>query len=111
MTDEQRYRISQSIDQLPEALRRDSSVDYTEGVFHVTLNTRERFGLLGGIDTEKCAIDLTNIGEAVNKCWLQIPVFYPNVELIEHQVMPEHFHSLLRMKKGFMRKGKEKASH
>lgn len=105
MTDEQRYRISQSIGQLPEALQRDPSVDYAEGVFHVTLNVRERYAVLGVIDAEKRTINLTNIGEAVDMCWLQIPEFYPNVELIERQVMPEHFHGLLRMKKGFMRNG------
>ena len=105
MTDEQRYRISQSIGQLPEALQRDPSVDYTEGVFHVTLNVRDRNAVLGVIDVEKRTIDLTNIGETVDKCWLQISKFYPNVELIERQVMPEHFHGLLRMRKGFMRNG------
>lgn len=105
MTDEQRYRISQSIGQLPEALQRDPSVDYTEGIFHVTLNVRERYSVLGILDVNKHTIGLTNIGEAVDKCWLQIPKFYPNVELIERQVMPEHFHGLLRLKKGFMRNG------
>lgn len=105
MTGEQRYRITQSISQLPEALQRDRSVDYTEGVFHVTLNVRERYGVLGVINVEKRSIELTNIGMAVDKCWLQIPDFYPNVELIERQVMPEHFHGLLRIKKGFMSNG------
>ena len=105
MTDEQRHWISQNMDQLPDALRRDPSVNYTEGVFHVTLNVRERYSLLGIIDAEKHTIDLTKMGEAVDRCWLQIPEFYPNVELIERQVMPEHFHGLLRMKKGFMRNG------
>ncbi len=105
MTDEQRYRISQSIGQLPESLQRDPSIDYTEGVFHVTLNVRERYSVLGVIDASRHTINLTDIGDAVDKCWLQIPEFYPNVELIERQVMPEHFHGLIRMKKGFMRNG------
>lgn len=105
MTDEQRYRISQNIDVLPDALHRDPSVDYTEGVFHVTLNVRERYTVLGKIDVQNKTINLTEIGEAVDKCWQQIPNFYPNVELIEHQVMPEHFHGLLRMSKGYMRNG------
>lgn len=107
MTEEQRYRITQNIEALPDALRRDPSVDYTEGVFHVTLNVRERYSVLGVIDTQSHTIDLTDIGKAVDKCWLQIPLFYPNVELIECQVMPEHFHGLLRMKKGFMRNGRK----
>lgn len=105
MTDEQRYRINKNIEVLPHALQRDPSVDYAEGVFHVTLNVRERHAVLGTIDAEKMEITLTEIGKAVEKCWLQIPSSYPNVELIEHQVMPEHFHGLLRMKRGFMRNG------
>lgn len=105
MTDEQRYRIGKNIEVLPDALLRDPSVDYTEGTFHVTLNVRERYAVLGAIDAEKQEIHLTDIGNAVDKCWLQIPDFYPNVEVIEHQVMPEHFHGLLRMSKGFMRNG------
>lgn len=105
MTDEQRYRISQNIEALPDALQRDPSIDYAEGVFHVTLNVRERYSVLGKIDVENKTINLTDIGEAVDKCWQQIPSFYPNVELIEHQVMPEHFHGLLRMHKGYMRNG------
>lgn len=105
MTDEQRYRINKNIEVLPHALQRDPSVDYAEGVFHVTLNVRERHAVLGTIDAEKLEITLTEIGKAVEKCWLQIPSFYPNVELIEHQVMPEHFHGLLRMKRSFMRNG------
>lgn len=105
MTEEQRYRISQSIEALPDALRRDPSINYSEGVFHVTLNVRERYCVLGAIDTQKRTINLTDIGEAVDKCWLQIPKFYPNVELIEHQVMPEHFLGLLRMKTSYMRNG------
>lgn len=105
MTEEQRYWISKSIEALPDALQRDPSVNYTEGIFHVTLNVRERYSVLGTIDSQREEIHLTAIGEAVDKCWLQIPDFYPNVELIERQVMPEHFHGLLRMKKGFMRNG------
>lgn len=105
MTDEQRYRISQNVEDLPDAHRRDSSQDYVEGVFHVTLNVRERYSVLGTIDVAMRSIHLTKIGEAVEKCWMQIPQFYPNVELIEKQVMPEHFHGLLRMKEGFMRNG------
>ncbi|MBQ0046997.1 MAG: hypothetical protein KBT33_05720 [Prevotellaceae bacterium] len=64
MTDEQRYRIGQSIGQLPESLQRDPYVDYTEGVFHVTLNVRERYSVLGVIDADKHTISLTEIGEA-----------------------------------------------
>ena len=105
MTDEQRYRIAQNIEVLSDALQRDPSVDYTEGVFHVTLNVRERYAVLGQINAEKLEIELTEIGKAVEKCWLQIPEFYPNVELIERQIMPEHFHGLLRMKRGFMKNG------
>ena len=33
------------------------------------------------------------------RCWLDIPSFHPQVELLDAQGMPEHFHGLLHLKK------------
>ena len=79
MTDEQRYRIGQSIGQLPESFQRDPYVDYTEGVFHVTLNVRERYSVLGVIDADKHTISLTEIGEAKDTSIIKMLVssFFP----------------------------------
>ncbi len=38
---------------------------------------------------------VNNIGELVQKCWLDIPIHFPNVDLDECIVMPNHFHGIL----------------
>ena len=93
---------------LPPALRRDPSVDYYEGCFMVTLNVRDVCPVLGMMAGHPMAADdspdaphveLSALGEQVLQCWQQIPQYYPNVELLEAQVMPEHFHGLLRIRR------------
>ena len=41
---------------------------------------------------------LTPLGEKVLSCWRRIPEFWLMVELLECQVMPDHFHGLLFVK-------------
>lgn len=109
LSDNQVKQIEEKIAQTPDALKRDTSINYTEGYFFVTFNIRNRLPLLGQIDgyynpstkeVTNPGVRLTELGEAVLSCWNQIPSFYPNVQLIEAQVMPEHFHGLLFMKAG-----------
>lgn len=42
--------------------------------------------------------DLTPLGKAVEDCWEAIPRFYPQVQIIGKQVMPDHFHGILWVK-------------
>ena len=46
----------------------------------------------------KVYMPLTPLGEKVLSCWRRIPEFWPMVELLECQVMPDHFHGLLFVK-------------
>ena len=39
--------------------------------------------------------ELTPLGKAVEECWEAIPRFYPQVQIIGKQVMPDHFHGIL----------------
>ena len=89
------FKIRQHQQELPEALRRAALADYWEGVFSITINTRNRRPLLGFIRNGE--FYPSKVGQAVAECWLKIPEFYPQAELIIHQVMPEHFHGLLRL--------------
>lgn len=91
---------------VPEPLQRDPCANYFEGYCSITLTVREKAPVLGYIegraDAEEGAPDYpavrcTEVGEGVMRCWQQIPQFHPNVTLIEAQVMPDHFHGLLRM--------------
>lgn len=38
---------------------------------------------------------LTPLGEKVLACWLRIPDYWPQIELISSVVMPDHFHGIL----------------
>lgn len=42
--------------------------------------------------------ELTALGKAVEECWEAIPQFYPQVQIIRKQVMPDHFHGILWVK-------------
>ena len=42
--------------------------------------------------------ELTALGKAVEECWEAIPHFYPQVQIIRKQVMPDHFHGILWVK-------------
>lgn len=89
------FKIRQHQQELPEALRRAALADYREGVFSITINTRDRRPLLGFIRNGE--FYHSKVGQAVAECWQKIPEYYPQAELIIHQVMPEHFHGLLRL--------------
>ena len=39
--------------------------------------------------------ELTPLGKAVEECWEAIPRFYPQVQIIGKQTMPDHFHGIL----------------
>lgn len=106
LTPEQQTQMDEKLLQTPDALRRTSDIDYTEGYFFVTLNVHDRLPILGSVtgrylpDTKQvldAGVHLTALGEAVMRCWMDIPTFHPQVELLDAQVMPEHFHGLLHL--------------
>lgn len=68
--------------------------DYAaSGGYFVTICSRGRACLFGGIDDG--AIYLSPIGEIVSGCWLEIPQHFPDAELDEWIVMPNHIHGIL----------------
>lgn len=97
------YAIQEVNNAKPRALQRDPLVDYTEGYFFVTLSVHDRLPILGDIreqiNSQPSHIEcrLTALGEKVLRCWHEIPAHYPNVQLIEAQVMPDHFHGLMHL--------------
>ena len=42
--------------------------------------------------------ELTELGRAVAACWEAIPKFYPQIQILAKQVMPDHFHGILWVK-------------
>jgi len=100
-------KILQKEADMPDALKRDPLTNYFEGYFFVTLNTRNEAPILSsisghvggeGADAPHCAY--TELGQKVKEAWERNPQFYPGVEVIACEVMPEHFHGLLRLNQG-----------
>lgn len=107
LTPRQIAKIRQKNAVTPDALKRNPLNDYTEGWFHVTLNTRNEAPVLGYLKGDPDADDgtenaprcvLTELGRKVEESWKATSTYYPEVEIDAFQVMPEHVHGLLHLK-------------
>ncbi len=68
--------------------------DYsTEGLYFVTICTRGKQRYFGEIQQGRN--HLSAIGEIAETCWNEIPGHFPNVELDEHVIMPNHIHGII----------------
>jgi putative transposase len=73
---------------------RIKNYDYSQpGNYFVTVCTTNRLCLLGEIKNNKMI--LSELGKIVEKCWLEIPTHYPDVELGSFVVMPNHIHGII----------------
>ena len=78
--------------------RRCHNWDYSaRAIYMITicLKERGRSVLAAWPSDPPLSMPLTPLGEKVLACWRRIPEFWPMVELLECQVMPDHFHGLL----------------
>ena len=70
--------------------------DYSRpGNYFVTVCADRRRCLFGRI--EKNEMVLSGLGEAVRKCWIEIPHHFPNIEIETYVVMPNHLHGILAL--------------
>jgi REP element-mobilizing transposase RayT len=73
--------------------------DYSKaGAYFITVIVYERL-LLFWDDTEDRVV-LDETGEAVLRCWLDLPKHYPQIDLDEFVVMPNHIHGIIILKDG-----------
>jgi len=74
-----------------------------KGTYMVTMTLADRsmplFGRLVGESAETAAIELSELGRAVDSHLRRISKFTPEMELLGAQLMPEHLHAVLRVKK------------
>jgi len=74
-------------------LNRLKEYNYSEdGWYFITICVKNREHFLGNIENGE--MRLSNIGETVRKCWLEIPVHFPDVKLDEFIIMPNHIHGI-----------------
>ena len=70
--------------------------DYSQsGLYFITICTSDRKCLFGQINEQKMV--LNEGGDIAEKCWLQIPVHFPNALLHEYIVMPNHVHGIIEL--------------
>jgi REP element-mobilizing transposase RayT len=70
------------------------SYDYrSAGAYFVTICTFQKEAILGEIVDE--AASLSSWGNEVKECWQQIPGHFPNVDLDEFIIMPNHLHGIV----------------
>jgi REP-associated tyrosine transposase len=80
--------------QKPRRSIRLPGFDYSRpGNYFITICADERRCIFGRI--KENGIVLTNIGETVKKCWIEIPQHFLSVGIESFVVMPNHLHSIL----------------
>lgn len=64
--------------------------DYCEGIFFVTICSHGMRQIFGAINAQE--MHLSELGSIVEQCLNEIPRHHPDVELLNHVVMPNHVH-------------------
>lgn len=68
--------------------------DYSkEGAYYISLCTYNKEYLFGEIKNKEMILNVN--GKAVDVFWHEIPLHYPEVELDEYIIMPNHIHGII----------------
>ena len=72
------------------------------GIYHVTLTVTSREPLLGMLvipenDPKQARVDLSDFGIRVKTCVDEIPVYHPEVRILQLRMMPDHIHVILHV--------------
>ena len=84
-----------NIGQFRKSLRNDN-INYRNGWFFVTWQTAHNKSIFGAIVGDRC--ELNELGRRVEEYWREMPAKYPELELDEFVVMPNHFHAIVRIR-------------
>ena len=75
---------------------RNANINYRNGWFFVTWQTAHNKSMFGAIVGDRC--ELNELGRRVEEYWREMPAKYPELELDEFVVMPNHFHAIVRIR-------------
>ena len=89
----------------PSMLRRRVGHDYqSRRIYLITITVEGRRPLLGTLTGDADApddspeaprVELSPLGQEVQRCWFSIHEYYPEVEVLALQMMPDHLHGIL----------------
>ena len=74
---------------------RNQNINYSSGWWSVSIQVAKNKSIFGAIVGDK--VVLNALGRAVEEYWQSLPAKYPELELFDFVVMPNHFHALLRI--------------
>lgn len=63
------------------------------GIYFITIKTKNNAHYFGTIENK--TMHLSKMGIIADLLWSQIPFHFPNVELSEYVIMPDHVHGIL----------------
>ena len=76
-----------------------NGADYTRpGAYFLTICTAQRKEIFGKIENER--VTLNRLGCLVQTCLLQVPAHFPNAEMKEYVIMPNHVHMIVALDVG-----------
>ena len=75
---------------------RNAAINYRNGWWAVSIQVAKNKSLFGAIVGEK--VVLNALGKAVAAYWQAMPAKYPELDLFDFVVMPNHFHAILRIR-------------
>jgi len=74
--------------------KRFKGYDYTSpGKYYITICTKNKIPYFGKIENGEMI--LSDIGIIAKDLWIAIPDHYPNIELDEFVIMPDHMHGII----------------
>ena len=74
---------------------RNTNINYRSGWFFVTSQVAHNKSMFGAIVGDK--VILNELGRKVWEYWQGLPEKYPELEIFESVLMPNHFHALIRI--------------
>lgn len=74
---------------------RNAAINYRAGWWSVSVQVAKNKSILGAVVGDR--VVLNALGQAVAASWRALPTRYPELEIFDFVVMPNHFHALLRI--------------